>query len=81
MPQYANEVPVLDVADKVGAHPLRIYRHIRGASGIPNQPSIPTSQLSAPAESGDSALPRNTYIDRRLFGENDLESAGIAWLP
>ena len=23
MPQYANEVPVLDVADKIGANPLR----------------------------------------------------------
>ena len=23
MPQYANEVPVLDVADKIGAHPPR----------------------------------------------------------
>jgi hypothetical protein len=32
MPQYANEVPVLDVADKIGAHPLRIHRHIRGDS-------------------------------------------------
>ena len=30
MPQYANEVPALDVADKIGAHPPRIHRHIRG---------------------------------------------------
>jgi hypothetical protein len=32
MPQYANEVPVFDVADKIGAHPLRMHRHIRGNS-------------------------------------------------
>jgi hypothetical protein len=58
MPQYANEVPVLDFADKIGAHPLRIHRHIRGDSGNTQQPSIPTSQLPAPVESGDSAVPR-----------------------
>lgn len=84
MPQYSDEVLVLDVADKVGAHPLRKYPHIRGDSANTNQPSIPTSQLPAPVESGDSAVPRNptsiaVYSARMTW--NRPESHGCLEIP